>query len=139
MEGNFWIWTIVIGGVFAFGAGAISVTTLNPLGNRAPFTTPVKDLSIPIETSALEAYEAGIQAFQKNNYADAIDAFNRVIEQEPNCAEARHNRALAEANLGKLNLALPSFLKANELYDQQGTKSGVDAVMTALETLAQRR
>ena len=138
MGGDFFIWMIIIGGLFAIGAGAIAITTLNPLGNRAPFSNPVVDLSIPIESTALKAFESGVQAFQKNNYADAVDAFNQVAGQAPNCAEALHNRALAQANLGKLNLALPDFLKANELYDQQGTKSGVDAVMTALETLSQR-
>lgn len=138
MDGDFWIWTIVIGGVFALGAGAIAITTLNPLGSRIPFAKPVPDLSIPLEAAAADAFQSGIQAFEKRSYADAVDAFNQVIETEPNCAEARHNRALAQANLGKLNLALPDFLKANELYDQQNTKAGVDAVMAALETLAKR-
>lgn len=139
MDGDFWIWTVVIGGIFAVGGGAIAITTLNPLGNRIPFSQPVTDLSIPLDTAALSAFESGLEAFQRRGYGEAVAAFDWVIEQEPTCAEARHNRALAQANLGKLNLALPDFLKANELYDQQGTKVGVDAVMAALETLAQRR
>ncbi|MEO0540167.1 MAG: tetratricopeptide repeat protein [Cyanobacteria bacterium P01_A01_bin.105] len=137
MDGDFWIWTAVIGGVFAIGVGAIATTSLNPLGSRIPFKTAVSSLSIPIQTAALTAFETGIQAFQAGKYDQAIDAFNQVTAQEPNCAEALHNRALAQANLGKLNLALPDFLKANDLYDQQGTKSGVDAVKQALETLSQ--
>ncbi|MEO1592587.1 MAG: hypothetical protein AAFU71_15035, partial [Cyanobacteria bacterium J06632_22] len=87
MDGDFWIWTIVIGGIFAIGAGAIAITTLNPLGNQVPFSKPVTDLSIPIETAAQKAFQSGVETFEKRNYADAIDAFNQVMAQEPNCAE----------------------------------------------------
>ncbi|MEL6139473.1 MAG: hypothetical protein AAFQ61_11320 [Cyanobacteria bacterium J06626_23] len=138
MDGNFWIWAGFIVMIFAFGGGAIAVTTLNPLGARVPFTAPVIELSTPLSPDALTQFELGVQAFQASRHADAVDEFNRVIAQEPSCAEAFHNRALAQANLGKLNFAIPDFLRANELYDQQGTKSGVEAVMVALETLSQR-
>lgn len=136
MSGEFVIWAFVMLGVLTIGLVAIATTTLNPLGRKIPFPEPITGLSIPISGEAQVAFQNGLAAYRVGRYGKAIEYFNDLITQERACAEAFHNRGLAHANLAKNQLALPDFLKASELYDQQGTKAGIDQIKVDLEVLA---
>ncbi|MEO0455254.1 MAG: hypothetical protein AAF152_01555 [Cyanobacteria bacterium P01_A01_bin.114] len=135
---DFWIWVVVVFIILGIGGGSLVSTTLRPLGRQIPFPKPITDLSLLISAAAQADHQAGIDAYQAERYGVAIDRFNQLIQQEPNCPEGYHNRGLAQANLGKTNLAVSDLLKAGELYDQQGTKLGIDRVKTQLEILAKQ-
>ncbi|MEM9163360.1 MAG: hypothetical protein AAGC54_09855 [Cyanobacteria bacterium P01_F01_bin.4] len=135
---DFWIWVAVVLIILGIGGGSLVLTTLKPLGQQIPFPIPMTNLSLLISEAAQASYQAGIDAYQASRYGAAIDRFNRLIQQEPHCPEGYHNRGLAQANLGKTNLAVSDLLKAGELYDQQGTKEGIDVVKGQLEMLSQR-
>ncbi|MEM8809218.1 MAG: tetratricopeptide repeat protein [Cyanobacteria bacterium P01_G01_bin.38] len=135
---DFWIWVVVVLIILGIGGSSLVITTLRPLGRQIPFPAPIADLSLLISNTAQSTYQAGIKSYQAGRYDAAIDRFNQLIQQEPNCPEGYHNRGLAQANLGKTNLAVNDLLKAGELYDQQGTKDGIDVVKGQLETLSQR-
>ena len=135
---DFWIWVIVVLAVLGVGGGLLLVTTLRPLGRKTPFIEPITVLSLLIGEPAQSSHQAGVEAYQAGRYGTAIDRFNQLIQQEPNCPEGYHNRGLAQANLGKNNLAVSDLLKAGELYDQQGTKEGIDVIKRQLEQLAEQ-
>ncbi|NEP17860.1 MAG: hypothetical protein F6J97_13305 [Leptolyngbya sp. SIO4C1] len=135
---DFWIWAAAMLLVLGLGGGAIALAALRPLGRQVPFPQPVSTLSLVISDAAQQQLQTGLRAYQTGRYGVAIDAFNRLIEREPSCAEAFHNRGLTHANLGKTNLAVGDLVKAGELYDQQRAKAGVDTVKAQLQQLAQR-
>lgn len=135
---DFWIWVVVVLVILGIGGGSLVITTLKPLGQKIPFPTPMTHLSLLISEAAQASYQAGIDAYQAGRYGAAIERFDRLIQQEPNCPEGYHNRGLAQANLGKTNLAVSDLLKAGEIYDQQGTKEGIDRVKEQLEALSRR-
>lgn len=133
------IWLSVVLAILGFGMGSMVWAYRRPLGNSALFPAPVTDLSTPMSESARAQFEAGCAGFAQGHYLDAIDEFRAVMAAEPGCAEAFHNGGLAYANMGTDGPAVQALLKASELYDQQGTKAGLDLVKQQLEQIAGRR
>ncbi|MEB3291062.1 MAG: hypothetical protein VKI82_14185 [Leptolyngbya sp.] len=132
-------WLVVVLGILGFGMGSMLVAYRRPLGVTALFPAPIADLSLPLGDRARALFQAGIDAFERGRYAQAIGQFSQVMELEPACAEALHNGGLAYANLGNDNLAVQALLQASDRYDQQGTKAGLDRVKYALEQVAARQ
>ncbi|MGB3310056.1 MAG: hypothetical protein WBG32_13295 [Nodosilinea sp.] len=133
------IWLSVVLAILGFGMGVMVWAYRRPLGNSALFPNPVTDLSMPIGDDARTQFEAGCADFAQGRYPAAIDRFTEVMTTEPNCAEAFHNGGLAYANMGTDGVAVQALLKASALYDQQGTKAGLDLVKQQLEQIAGRR
>lgn len=133
------IWLSVVLAVLGFGMGVMVWAYRRPLGNSALFPAPVTELSMPVGDHARTQFEAGCAAFAQGRYPAAIDQFTAVMTAEPTCAEAFHNGGLAYANMGTDSTAVQALLKASELYDQQGTKAGLDLVKQQLEQIAGRR
>lgn len=133
------IWLAVVVAILGFGMGSMVWAYRRPLGNSALFPAPVTDLSVPIGDGARIQFEAGCADFAQGHYLDAIDEFGAVMAAEPGCAEAFHNGGLAYANMGTDGPAVQALLKASELYDQQGTKAGLNLVKQQLEQMAGRR
>ncbi|MBE9159030.1 hypothetical protein IQ265_19635 [Nodosilinea sp. LEGE 06152] len=133
------IWLSVVLAVLGFGMGVMVWAYRRPLGNSALFPAPVVELSTPTSDAARTQFEAGCTAFAQGHYPAAIDQFRAVMVAEPDCAEAFHNAGLAYANMGTDGPAVQALLKASELYDQQGTKAGLDLVKQQLEQIAGRR
>jgi hypothetical protein len=133
------IWLSVVLAILGFGMGVMVWAYRRPLGNSALFPTPVMDLSAPISDEARAQFEAGCTAFTQGRYPAAIDQFTAVMTAESTCAEAFHNGGLAYANMGTDGMAVQALLKACDLYDQQGTKAGLDLVKQQLEQIAGRR
>lgn len=132
-------WLVVVLGILGFGMGSMLVAYRRPWGLTALFPAPVAELSLPLGDQSRALFQAGIDAFERGRYVQAIDQFSQVIALEPACAEALHNGGLAYANLGNDNLAVQALLQASDHYDQQGTKAGLDRVKYALEQVAARR
>lgn len=136
VSSNAWVVLAVMLIILGVGGGAIATTTLQPLGRRIPFTTPITDLSTPISGEARHQFNQGILAYRERSYAKAADCFTQVIDCEPILAEAFHNRARAQANLAKKQDAVGDFIAASDIYDRQGTKSGIDWIKADLDVLA---
>lgn len=133
------IWLSVVLAILGFGMGIMVWAYRRPLGNSALFSAAVIDLSMPVSDEARAQFEAGCAAFAQGRYPAAIDQFAAVMTAEPTCAEAFHNSGLAYANMGTDGTAVQALLKASDLYDQQGTKPGLDLVKQQLEQIAGRR
>ncbi len=138
VSNNGWVVLVVVLAILGIGGGAIAATTLRPLGQRIPFKVPITDLSTPISGEARHQFNQGILAYREQAYTKAIDCFTKVIEHEPTLAEAFHNRARARANLDKQQDAVADFVTASDIYDRQGTKSGIDWIKADLNCLATR-
>lgn len=138
VSNNVWVVLVVVLAILGIGGGAIAITTLQPLGQRMPFKVPITDLSTPISGEARHQFNQGVLAYRERAYSKAIECFTRVIDCEPTLAEAFHNRARAQANLDKQQAAVADFITASDIYNQQGTKSGIDWVKTDLNLLAKR-
>jgi tetratricopeptide (TPR) repeat protein len=133
------IWLSVVLAILGFGMGVMVWAYRRPLGNSAIFPAPVSNLSMPVGDAARAQFEAGCAAFAQGRYPAAIDQFTAVMTAAPSCAEAFHNGGLAYANMGTDGTAVQALLKACDLYDQQGTKPGLDLVKQQLEQIAGRR
>ncbi|MEM8613846.1 MAG: hypothetical protein AAGF93_17605 [Cyanobacteria bacterium P01_H01_bin.105] len=136
ISSNGWVVIAVMLVILGIGGGAIATTILKPLGQYVPFTTPITDLSTPIGGEARHQFNQGIWAYREKAYARSIDCFTQVIDYEPTLAEAFHNRARAQANLAKKQDAVVDFITASEIYDRQGSRSGIDWIKTDLDILA---
>lgn len=136
VSSNGWVVLAVVVLILGIGGGAIATTTLRPLGQRIPFSTPITDLSLPIGGDARHQFNQGVLAYRERAYARAVECFSRVVSYEPTLAEGFHNRARAQANLDKKQNAVADFIAASDIYDRQGTKSGIDWIKTDLDVLA---
>ncbi len=132
-------WLVVVLGILGFGMGSMLVAYRRPAGATVLFPAPVTELSIPVTEQARTMFQAGIDAFERGRYAQAIGQFSQVVALEPTCAEALHNGGLAYANLGNDNLAVSALVQASDYYTQQGSKAGLDRVKYALEQVAARQ
>ncbi|NJL87123.1 MAG: hypothetical protein HC886_15945 [Leptolyngbyaceae cyanobacterium SM1_1_3] len=135
---EFWAWLILVSTILGVGATAMINAYARPEMGMVAFSEAIAESSTPLNADAIAWFEQGCNAHSRGSYREAGDLFSRVIQQETTCAEAFHNRGLAQANLGNYNLAVSDLLKASELYDRQGTKAGIERVKKDLEVLAQR-
>jgi tetratricopeptide (TPR) repeat protein len=75
----------------------------------------------PIERfSAANWSEIGRQAIDAKRWNEALNAYNKAIELNPNDASAYNNRGLAYDNLDKNDLAIADYSKAIELNPEYG-------------------
>lgn len=133
------VWLTVVGGILGLGMGAMVWAYRRPFKNRVLFAMPLVNPTLPLSDQGSRQFQEGCEAFQRGQYARAIDGFSQVIQTEPACAEAYHNRGLAYGNLGNDGLAVAALVKASDLYGQQDTKAGLDRVKQHLELLADRQ
>ena len=123
--------------ILGIGGGAIAITTLRPLGQRIPFSIPITDFSTPISGEARHQFNQGVLAYRERSYAQAAECFTKVLDVEPTLAEALHNRARAQANLAKKQDAVIDFVAASDIYDRQGTRSGIEWIKADMKALSQ--
>ena len=135
---DFLVWAGVVTLVLGGGMGAIAAAYFWPTGRSRVFETATA--AVPALSSTWrDRFEQGCAAHAQGRYRRAIDCFTDVISAEPTCAEAYHNLGETFANLGDDQAALRYLVKAGALYDQQGDKAGVDALLADLNTLRQQR
>lgn len=132
---NFIIWAVVVFGIAGFAVVSMVNAFRTPI-TVAPFPDSAIDRpSIPLAEAAMTGFVGAVGTYKAGDYRGAIEQMTKVIELEPNCAEAWHNIALAYANVGDNNKAVRSFLKASDAYDTQGTKEGIDRIKQDLAAL----
>lgn len=136
ISSNAWVVLLFGMAILGLGGGAIALSILKPWGQRIPFATPITDLSTPISGEARHQFNQGILAYRERSFSRAVECFTKVIAHEPSLAEGFHNRARAQANLAKKQNAVADFVSASDIYDRQGTKSGIDWVKADLNVLA---
>ncbi|MEG5139153.1 MULTISPECIES: hypothetical protein [unclassified Microcoleus] len=115
-----------------FGKGSISVLFKEPILNSPEF--PDTDVG----SKAAVYFQAGIEAYQSENYRQAEEKFTSAIQQVAT-AEAYHNRGLIFANLRSDGEAVADLIRASELYQQQGNGSAIDTIKQNLAALKQRK
>jgi tetratricopeptide (TPR) repeat protein len=115
-----------------FGKGSISVLFKEPILNSPEF--PDTDAG----SKAAVYFQAGIEAYQSENYRQAEEKFTSAIQQVAT-AEAYHNRGLIFANLRSDGEAVADLIRASELYQQQGNGSAIDTIKQNLAALKQRK
>ncbi|MFE4107453.1 hypothetical protein [Almyronema epifaneia] len=135
---EFWVWLGLVTAILGFGATAMINAYARPKLDAVLALTAIAKPSTPLNSDAIAWFDQGCNVYNHSQYRESSELFSQVIQQEPTCAEAFHNRGLAQANLGNYNLAVADLLKASELYDRQETKVGIDRVKQDLEVLAQR-
>ncbi|MEO0768903.1 MAG: hypothetical protein AAFY72_05645 [Cyanobacteria bacterium J06649_4] len=124
-----------ITGLTGFAIGIMVKAYKQPIA-EIPFPNAViEQSSLPLSTGASQAFVGAVGTYKAGDYRGATEQFGEVLKQEPNCAEAFHNMALAYANIGDNDKALRSFLKAGDAYDKQNTKEGIDRIKQELKTL----
>lgn len=132
---NFLIWAVVVFGIAGFAITSMVSAFRTPI-SQVPFPDSAIDRpSIPLSEAAMAGFVGAVGTYKAGDYRGAIEQMTQVIEQEPNCAEAWHNIALAYANVGDNSKAVRSFLKASDAYDQQATKPGIDRIKQDLAIL----
>lgn len=135
---EFWAWLVLVTTILGIGATAMINAYARPKIRTISFPEAIAQPSTPLNSEAIAWFEQGCNVHNTGSYRESSDLFSQVIQQESTCAEAFHNRGLAQANLGNYNLAVSDLLKASHLYDRQATKAGVDRIKQDLEVLAQR-
>ena len=70
--------------------------------------------------SATKWSEIGRQASDANRWNEALNAYDKAIELNPNDASAYNNRGIAYDNLDKNDLAIEDYKKAIELNPKYG-------------------
>jgi tetratricopeptide (TPR) repeat protein len=88
---------------------------------------------------ARSAFQSGVSAYIAGNYRPAIGAFSKVLQADPNCLAARHNRGLAYANLRQEDSATANLLAAAEGYGAQGDGKSVALIKRQLEAIRLRK
>ena len=99
---------------------AVSLLTVAPVhaaNNYLAVRTesPVKNNNLVQNTGANESFQQGLNFAAEQNAASAEAAFRRVIQIDPNFAEAYANLGSILANQNKLAEALPNFQTAIRL------------------------
>ncbi len=87
------------------------------LGSIEKYATPVEQASTP-SLAALQAYSAGLKAWEDKGNEAAVPFYKRAIELDPNFAMAYAHLAQAYANMGVENLSIENSNKAFKLRDQ---------------------
>jgi tetratricopeptide (TPR) repeat protein len=80
--------------------------------NTAAYNKTIKDLN------AFECFEKGYAAGTSGNWADAVAAYSKAIELNPQYAEAYNNRGIANDDMGNYNQSIKDYNKAIELNSQ---------------------
>jgi len=136
---DFLIWITVITLMLGIGVGAIAGAQISPIGQSAVFTILISIPSLVLDEAASDSFRQGCEAYRSKQYRQAIDHFSQVIQLEPNCAEAYHNRGLTLANLGNDGAAAQDLVSAEHFYDQQGQIHGIQVIKENLNQLKPRQ
>jgi tetratricopeptide (TPR) repeat protein len=83
------------------------------------------------ELDSVEWFEKGYATAASGNFSDAVTAYTKAVENNPQFAAAYRNRGIAYTNLGKHNQAIGDYNKAIKInpkqavaYNNRGTAYG---------------
>jgi len=83
------------------------------------------------ELDSVEWFEQGFATAASGNFSDAVTAYTKAVENNPEFAAAYRNRGIAYTNLGKHNQAILDYNKAIKInpkqaaaYNNRGTAYG---------------
>lgn len=74
--------------------------------------------SSAISPEAEQAYNSGVEAFQKDKYAEAVQLFSQAIELHPDFEKAYSNRAYCYLSLNDVDKASADFIKLTEIVEK---------------------
>lgn len=135
---NFAIVLLVLGFIAAGGMSAM-IWAYQGGGSVSVLFWEVIPTPTNLKPEVLDRFRSGVSAYCSGNYRRAADEFGRVIQTQPNLAQAHHNRGLAFANLRQDDNATRALVKAAELYLELGDKASADLVKQHLSALRARK
>ncbi|WP_373540779.1 hypothetical protein [Chamaesiphon sp.] len=68
----------------------------------------------------MSIFAAGVEQLRQGNRAEAIDTFDRVLQLDPDCADAYGHRCVARHQTGDRLGAIADCHRAAALYLEQG-------------------
>ncbi len=129
---SFWIWFIAIGLIAGIGLSAMVSAYWGKGSVAVVFAEPVAPVEAqPIPTlnpEAAERFQQGCAAYREGQYRQAVACFSQAIQLDAQFAEAYHNRGRATVNLRRVTEAIPDWVKASELYLQQGDTTQAEQI-----------
>ncbi|MGH7681257.1 MAG: tetratricopeptide repeat protein [Candidatus Eiseniibacteriota bacterium] len=78
-------------------------------------TTPPRVASAATDPAASPTWDQAGAAFQKGDWKAAADAYAAIAKREPGSGRAWYRLATCNAKLGKLDAAIPAYLKAEAI------------------------
>jgi tetratricopeptide (TPR) repeat protein len=120
-----WLLPLLLLGVLAGAAAAAFVPGLfggsrPQIANTNP-TTPISSAANSI-TNPKQALDLGLREARARRYTEAIAAYNRAIQLDPNLAAAYINRGRARHQLGDLDNAISDYTRASEISTNSGER-----------------
>ncbi|HLL77211.1 MAG TPA: tetratricopeptide repeat protein [Pyrinomonadaceae bacterium] len=99
----------------------------------ASATPPAQQGQQPGQTTTQAAHDAagffaqGVEHFRRNRDREAVEAFRKAVELDPEYAEAYHRLGMAHAVLGEREEAEEAFEKAVDLFEKKLRREPKDA------------
>jgi tetratricopeptide (TPR) repeat protein len=124
--------------VAGFGIG-IMTWAYSGSGSIAVLFREVMPIPDGLSDSTQSAFQRGIASYIRGQYRIAIEAFNQVLQQTPDCIAAQHNLGLSLANARQDDKAAKALLKASELYLSTDDRASAQLVKQQLEKIRQRK
>jgi tetratricopeptide (TPR) repeat protein len=87
---------------------AVNTGNTAALPSAAPLPAPLPD---PQTEKVADAFTLGNLCMQQGRYADAINAYETALKEDPSFAEAWNNLAIAYQNSGQDDKAMAAFRK----------------------------
>jgi tetratricopeptide (TPR) repeat protein len=91
----------------------------------------------PQQEDAETFYKRGIEQLQKHAYSDAIAAFNRALQIQPDYAEVHYERAIARLNLGDIQGAIEDSQEAAKLFFDGDDLAGYKKALARINEINQ--
>lgn len=137
---RFLVWVLFFGTIATVSIVAMFRAYVGKGSLAVVFTEPLTVPLLPtLNAKAAAQFQQGCDALRLGNYRKASDRLNKAIQQDPQFAEAYHNRGRAVANLRQDNEAAALLVKAGELYLEQENTAGYEQVKQDLQRLKQDR
>jgi Flp pilus assembly protein TadD len=136
--GNFLTWFSVVAIALGFGASIMFWAYRGKGSRTALFSDAVLMSPALKKTDVASTFHQGYDAFQAGAYALAVECFTDVIQSQPECPEAYHNRGLVLANLLKDNQAVNDLTRAAELYATRNNGTAITLIRTQLQQIKDR-
>lgn len=133
---SFWLWLGVVVLIVGIGLGSMITAYWGKDSVAVIFPDPIAPNPVPtLQTEAANSFQQACESYRNGQYRQAIEQFSQAIQQDPDLAEAYHNRGRAIANLRRIPEAVADLVKAGECYSQQNNGTELAKLKQDLSSL----